>query len=111
MLENRRNPRYQAFAHARIPGVLDGENVLKDLSITGCCVECTVITDIQTGVKYQIEIEPEKASQIGKFELTVERMWIHSGDYSSEIGFFVSASPKGRRFQRYVDYLAYRNSL
>ena len=110
MLENRKNPRFQASAHARIRGVLEGENILKDLSITGCCLECTVITDLQSNVPYQIEIEPEKASQIGKFELTVERRWIHSGDYSSEIGFFVTASPRGKQFQRYVDYLAYRNS-
>ena len=110
MLENRQNPRYQASAHARIPGVLEGEVVLKDLSITGCCVECTVITDIQSNVQYEIEIEPEKASKIGKFELIVERKWIHGGDYSSEIGFFITASPKGRHFQRYVDYLAYRSS-
>ena len=111
MLENRKSPRYRAFAHVRIPGVLEGENVLKDLSVTGCCVECTVISDLQPGIQYIIEIEPEKVSQIGRFELTVERKWVHSGDYSSEIGFSVTASPKGRQFQRYVDYLSYRSSL
>ena len=110
MLENRKNPRYQSLAHAKIPGLLGGEIILKDLSVTGCCVECTVVTDIQPDIRYQIEIIPEKTSRIGNFELTVERKWIRNGDYSSEIGFFILASPKGRHFQRYVDYLSYRSS-
>jgi hypothetical protein len=110
MPENRKNPRYRSLAHARIPKVLEGENILKDLSVTGCCVESTVIVDIQPDIHYQLEIIPEKTSHIGNFELTVERKWIRSGDYSSEIGFFIVASPKGRQFQRYVDYLSYRST-
>ena len=91
----------------RIPGFSGGENILKDISVTGCCVECTVVSDLPS-TQYQIEIEPEEASNIGKFALMVERKWTQSGDYSTEIGFFIIASPKGRQFQRYVDYLTYR---
>ena len=110
MLENRQNPRFHSLARAKIPGVLEGDIILKDLSITGCCVECTTVTEIQPDTRYQIEIVPEKVSRIGSFELTVERKWIRSGDYSGEIGFFITASPKGRHFQRYVDYLSYRSA-
>jgi hypothetical protein len=110
MLENRKNPRYRTLARARIPGLLEGENLLKDLSITGCCVECTVHTDIQPGSHYQLEIVPEAASRIGNFQLLVERMWLHSGGYSSDVGFRIVASPKGKQFQRYVDYLSYRST-
>ncbi|MDR1318450.1 MAG: PilZ domain-containing protein [Treponema sp.] len=95
----------------RIPGVLEGESLLKDLSITGCCVECTVFVDIKPNVHYQLEIEPESAANIGNFQLVVESKWIRSGNYSSEIGFNIVASPKGKLFQRYVDYLEYRASL
>jgi hypothetical protein len=83
MLENRKNPRYQSLAHARIPKVLEGENILKDISVAGCCIESTVIVDIQPDIQYQIEIIPEKGSHIGSFELTVERKCIRSVDYSS----------------------------
>jgi hypothetical protein len=112
MLENRKNPRYRTLARARIAGILEGDNLLKDLSITGCCVECTIYADIQPGLQYQLIIEPESAANIKDFELAVERMWIRSGGYSTEVGFGVVASPKNtKQFQRYVDYLAYRAAL
>jgi hypothetical protein len=109
--ENRKNQRYRTLAQARIPGVLEGESLLKDLSITGCCVECTAFIDIKPNIRYQLEIEPEGVANIGNFQLVVESKWIRSGDYSSEIGFNIVASPKGKLFQRYVDYLEYRASL
>ncbi|MDR0624808.1 MAG: PilZ domain-containing protein [Treponema sp.] len=110
MLDNRKNLRYRTLAHARMPGVLDGENLLKDLSVTGCCVECTSCADIKPDNQYQIEILPESAANIGKFELTVQVKWVRFGEYASEVGFIITASPKGRLFQRYVDYLGYRAS-
>jgi hypothetical protein len=110
MAENRKNNRYRTLAHAHILGVLEGENLLKDLSVTGCCVECTFYLDAERGKEYKLEIEPESASKIGKFELLVEIKWIRSGSYTSEVGFSITASPKGKTFQRYVDYLAWRHS-
>ena len=98
------------MARARINGILEGDNLLKDISITGCCVECTVYADIQSGRQYQLEIDPESAARIGNFSLSVECKWIRSGGYSTEVGFIIIASPKGKQFQRYVDYLAYRPS-
>jgi len=109
MLENRRNPRYRSLAHVHIPGFSGGENILKDISITGCCVECTGASDLRAGTQFQIEIEPEKTSNIGSFDLMVEQKWTQSRDYSTEIGFFVIASPKGKKFQNYVDYLEFRS--
>ena len=109
MLENRKNPRYQSLAHVRIPGVSGGENILKDISVTGCCVECTGATDLQAGTQYRIEIEPELIANIGKFKLTVERKWVQNDDYATVLGFFIVASPKGKQFQHYVDYLSYRS--
>ncbi|MDR1586387.1 MAG: PilZ domain-containing protein [Treponema sp.] len=109
--ENRKNPRYRTLAQARIPGVLEGESLLKDISITGGCIECTAFVDIKSNTQYQLEIEPEGAANIGSFQLAVETKWIRSGDYSSEVGFSIIAFPKGKLFQRYVDYLAYRSSL
>ena len=108
MLENRKTPRFQSVAHVRIPGFSGREIVLKDISITGCCVECNAVEDIQPA-PHSIEIQPETVSNIGKFELTVERKWVQCGEKTTEIGFFILASPKGRQFQRYVDYLSYRS--
>ena len=110
MLELRKNPRYKTLALARIPGVLEGENLLKDLSITGCCVESTVAAEIPPNTQFQIEIMPERVSHIGNFNLMVEQKWLRNDGYTTEMGFLIVASPKGKEFQRYVDYLAYRNS-
>jgi hypothetical protein len=41
----------------------------------------------------------------------VEARWVRGGDYSCEVGFSITASPKGKAFQRYVDYLSWRSSL
>jgi hypothetical protein len=109
MLENRKNPRYRTFARVRMPCIPGGENLLKDLSVTGCRVECTAYHDIVPGSQYQLTIEPESASNIEEFTLSVEAVWVRAGDCSGEVGFSILASPKGKLFQRYVDYLAYRS--
>ena len=113
MLEKRKNPRYGVMSHAKIPGILEGKNLLKDISITGCRVACKSAKNVKTGEKYQIEIEPEKGSHISKFQLEAECKWIQSEGDSTELGFDIISSPKGKQFQSYVDYLEYlsRNSI
>jgi len=111
MPENRQNNRFTGQAHAHIASVLESKSVLKNLSITGCCVEGSACVEMVPGTTYQMEIIPEQNSKIEKFTLEVEFKWLRvTGDYS-EIGFNVIASPKGKHFQRYVDYLTYRSSL
>jgi len=109
--ENRKNARYQTLAKARIEGVTDADALLKDLSITGCCLESTVYMDVKPETQYKIQVTPESAAQIGPFELMAESRWSRVSGYSNEIGFFIVASPKGRLFQRYVDYLVWRSSV
>jgi hypothetical protein len=108
MLEKRKTPRYKTVARAKIPGILEGDVLLKDLSITGCSVESTVYADIEPGGRFQMEIEPEKSAKIGNFTFFVENIWLRFSGYSVEMGFNIIASPKGKHFQRYVDYLTYR---
>jgi hypothetical protein len=115
MPEKRKNQRYKTQAQARIPNILEGENVVRDISITGCCIEYPVIeysvlTEIKPETVYQMEIMPEKNAKINNFVLEVEVKWLRSIGNSGVIGFSVVASPKEDQFQRYVDYLAYRSS-
>jgi hypothetical protein len=109
MDENRKNLRYRTFAQARIGGIDGGETLLKDLSITGCCVESTAYMEIKLNARYKIEVMPEAASGIGNFEILTESKWLRTGGYSCEAGFAILESPKGRLFQRYVDYLSWRS--
>jgi hypothetical protein len=110
LFENRRNIRYPSLARAVIPEIVDGEALLKDISITGCRVEYTVFVDVKPNVHYTVQILPDSAARIEPFELFVESRWVHAGGYSCEIGFAITASPKGRDFLRYVDYLAWRST-
>jgi hypothetical protein len=109
--DNRKDLRYQTLARARIDKVTEADVLLKDLSITGCCIESTVYIAINHGYQYKIEVLPETAAQIGSFELLVEPKWIRASGYSCEAGFSILESPKGRLFQRYVDYLNWRSSM
>ena len=106
----RKNKRYHSIAKARIDKIDYGEFLLKDISITGCRLESTVTIDAKPGTEYLIEIIPEKPSNIGNFELVTKSVWIQSGGYSTEIGFNIIKSPKGKLFERYVDYLVWRSS-
>jgi hypothetical protein len=110
-LVSRISQRYSTIAHARISGVLEGENLVKNLSITGCCLECTAFFFFFQNVKYNIVIHPETSAGVSEFEIQAECRWIRAGDYSCEIGFQITASPKGKNFQRYVDYLAFHSTL
>jgi hypothetical protein len=110
MRDNRKNSRYRTLAHVRIPGIIGEEGLLKDLSVTGCCVESTSFAGIQLNTRYRIEILPESAAKIDGFELLAESLWTRPGGYSCEIGFTIIESPRGKTFQRYVDYLAWRSS-
>jgi len=107
-MHDRISPRYPAQCRARIENVMEGDVALKNLSITGCCLECASNFDnLKPQVKYTIEIEPEKPSRIDIFELEVECRWIRKKHDVCEIGFQIVGSPKGKHFQNYVDFLAY----
>jgi hypothetical protein len=110
VFDKRKNRRYPSIARAQSPKIFSGDALLKDLSITGCCIECTMRPEISAGGKYKINIFPEENSGIGSFELVVECKWIHTVDYSCDIGFDIMESPKGKTFQRYVDYLSWRSA-
>ena len=110
MIEQRKHSRYKTIAKAKIEGISEGETLLKDISITGCLVECTSYSDITNGKQYTLKIIPEPAAKIGAFEFLVEVKWLRTENYSCNIGFIIVRSPKGKLFQRYVDYLSWRYS-
>jgi len=113
MRENRISPRYHTLGHARIPGVLRDDFLIRNISITGCCLECAGNVSLPKPCEiFKVEVRPEIAARIGKFEFEAECKWVRKNENSSEIGLTVSASPQGKFFQNYVDYIAYyKNNL
>ena len=111
MHEKRISPRYHSSGHARIPGVLKDDLLIKNISITGCCLECSGNVSLPKPDEiWKVEIKPEIAAKTGKFEFEAECKWVRHTENTSEIGLTVTASPQGKSFQNYVDYIAYYQS-
>jgi hypothetical protein len=106
-----RSERYRTQAAAFIPELCEGETLLKDISITGCCIESTVQLTINVGQTYHLHIEPEQDSGVDAFDIDAEARWETSSDFSCVVGFLIIESPNKKKFfMRYVDYLTYREN-
>jgi hypothetical protein len=108
--DHRSHTRYRSFARVKFQGIVGGDNLLKDISVTGCRVECTSLSDIQLDTPYVLEVIPEANARIGRFELEVKAVWLSPSGYSGDAGFSITASPRGKLFQRYVDYLSWQGN-
>lgn len=105
---NRKNSRFSSQARVRIPEVFKGEAVLKDISITGCGIESAKQIDIEPGARLSMEVICEPVSRIDNFDLQVESKWVRKDASYCQVGFAIIASPTGKQFQNYVDYLSFR---
>ena len=110
MSDKRKHARYTTQTAARIDELTEGESLLRDLSITGCRIECPKNSSMELNRQYQLKVIPESEARIDSFMLLVEMKWIRAMDDSSEIGLSIVESPKGRTFLNYVDYLSWRYS-
>ena len=108
--ENRKNRRYPSIAHVRIPTLFTGDALLKDISITGCRIESTMHIDIEKKSRHTITVSPEKSAGIGQFDIIADCKWFHSGSDSYDIGFDIIKSPGKKDFEKYVDYLSWRQN-
>lgn len=88
--------------------VFIGSALLKDISVSGCRIEHTMMINVEKGKRYTLRIKPESSAKVAEFDLEAEACWVKAGNCACEAGFSIAESPKGRAFQRYVDYLAYR---
>ena len=111
MQERRKDLRSHSIGRAYIDCIPKGDVFLKNLSITGCCLECTSNAEkIKLNEVYSITVDPEHESKINKFYVRAKCRWIHKSDSSCEIGFQIAVSPSGKDFQNYVDYLSYHSN-
>lgn len=89
--KKRKSRRYNSRARAYIIDILE-DAIVKDISITGCCLTCEKHVKLKLRSMYILHVVPED-NRLGKFELLVESRWIRSRDNASEIGFWVISSP------------------
>jgi hypothetical protein len=110
MFTDRKSKRFPAFATVVMRNVFIGSALLKDISVSGCRIEHTMMIDVEKGKRYTLRIKPEPSANIKEFDLIAEARWVESRDCAFEAGFSVAVSPKGKAFKRYIDYITYRNS-
>jgi hypothetical protein len=108
MFESRNQIRFSSLAKTRVDGFVGGEALLKDISVTGCRLEFSSAVAFNMTEKYRLIVLPEREAQIEEFELEAQPRWSMVQEDCFDIGFSILSSPKGRTFQRYVDYLAWR---
>ncbi|MDR2485761.1 MAG: PilZ domain-containing protein [Treponema sp.] len=89
--KKRKSPRYNSRARAYIIDILE-DAIVKDISITGCCLTSEKHVKLKLRSMYVLHIVPED-NRLGKFELLVESRWIRAKGDSNEIGFWVISSP------------------
>jgi hypothetical protein len=109
-VDQRKNRRYPSIARVQIPDVFAGDALLKDLSITGCRIECTMHVDLRENARYTITLCPEENAGIDNFDLIAECRWLRPAGYSCDIGFDIRESPGKKDFKKYVDYLSWRQA-
>jgi hypothetical protein len=135
MKEKRKNVRYLSSAQIRVVGKQDLVLFLRDISTTGCSITnvpgdtqnkvedldsqaalaaSSIFTlqnkveDLDVNREYKIEIYPETDAGVEPFELVIELSWIRSENGVYEAGGFISGYPKGKRYQQFANYLAWR---
>lgn len=112
MNENRINPRFKTIGQAYIAGIIDKGLLLKNISITGCCLKSTVKTDkIKIGENYTIKIKSRNFFKNYEFDIKAECKWLRKASAYGEIGFNITVSPTGKNFQNYVDFITAHSTL
>ena len=110
MSEQRKSQRFKTSAKIILVDLHHKECLLKDISITGCRIEVADYLEIKPHTQHKLKIVPEGDSGIEAFTLLVEAKWAGTEIDYYEFGFSIVKSPKGKQFQRYVDYLSWRYS-
>ena len=108
MKEQRKNLRYETLATVKIKEIGKEDFPLKDLSITGCRIEFPINKDIMPNMRFSLKIIPENAAEVEPFTINTESRWVSVSGRGCEAGFSLVEPPKGKQFQRYVDYLSWR---
>ena len=112
MNEKRKHVRYTTTANIRLAGDDYPAYFLKDISIAGCCIKYPADQAVvfRLNEEYTVTLLPEPEAMVKSFDLKLEPCWIDDKDGFHEAGCFITGFPKGKLYQRFADYLAWRAS-
>jgi hypothetical protein len=98
-----RAPRYDSFAFIEVNG-FEGHALLKNISITGFCLQSKTYASFTPGETYTMRIFPEKSTGLDVIESEVEARWVRSEVSRFEVGLLIAKS-SGRDIEKYLEYL------
>jgi hypothetical protein len=104
VFREREAPRYVTNGSILIAGY-EGEGLLKNISVTGCCLESVTYIAIVPDKVYQVTIVPAANIKLTPFTLNMIVTWTKSSEMSFETGFSIENDQKNTQMERYVELL------
>ena len=104
-----RDTRFHTKGQVFISEVSSTDALLKNLSASGLCIQCSEFIEILPKTRYSVDIIPEEDSNIDKFSLEIESRWVKAKMSASESGFVIVVPPgtSGRSLlEQYLNFLA-----
>jgi hypothetical protein len=105
--KEREAPRFAANGGISIEG-FEGEGLLKNVSVSGCCLESVTYVAITPGKAYQTRIDPGADIDMEPFTLNLLVSWTRSSEMIFEAGFSLEANKKDPRLEHYREQLQAR---
>ena len=94
VFQMRETPRFASGAGISIEG-FEGEGLVRNISMTGCCMESVTYVAIKPNDVYQVRIIPGANEKIEPFTMKLTVTWIKSCETLFEAGFHVEGGQAG----------------
>ena len=108
VFQKRDTPRFASGAGISIGG-FEGEGLLRNVSMTGCCMESVTYVAIKPNDEYQVKIIPNANDKEPPFTASLIVTWIKSSETLFEAGFHMEAKyADNSPIRRYAETLQAR---
>jgi hypothetical protein len=99
-----RAPRYDSLAHVHVNG-FEGKALLKNISVTGFCMQSKTYASLTPGNTYTMSIVPEDSTGLQAIDSEVEVRWVRSEVSKFEVGLQITKPDARRNMEKYIEYL------
>jgi hypothetical protein len=107
VFQERGLPRFASIGSISVEG-FEGEGLLKNVGLSGCCLESVTYVAVEPNRVYQATIKPSADINMKPFNLGLVVKWTKSCETFFEAGFSVEGGKKNPFLDRYVKQLRVR---
>ena len=101
-IPGRKEKRYPANAQVQME---ESALLLKDVSLSGGCIQSDDFMEVIPNGNYTIMIIPEEESQLETFTVDIVSRWVRMKRTGSESGFIMIIPPGNMIVEHYIEYL------